>query len=373
MKKYIIGSVLCFLVSIAWAQPSQIALLVKSAELKKAKYLIDSICEMQIYEKDAEAWFMNGFVHENIAYSADSATKSLMKNALLVSADAYLKAAKSIKNSRYAAMAQRKLDSAITNNVLAEGVKLENEKKIEDAVSYLDLYISIKPNDTTGLIRNAIANEKALNFESAKKAYTKLLELKHKPKYVYKSIILIYKDNLENPAEASKYLLEAKKLFPNDEDWTKIEIAILIQQKKSVEAIKKLDTAISIYPNSKLIYTYNIGALYHSLDSASKAIEYYEKALAVDEKHFESNYNLGGIYYKKAVTLYSKVNEMVYADYQKQGKKLEEEANGWAGKSLPYFERAYSVRKEEKTKKILRDLYRNLKMNSKFRELEKEK
>jgi tetratricopeptide (TPR) repeat protein len=57
--------------------------------------------------------------------------------------------------------------------------------------------------------------------------------------------------------------------------------------------------------------TYSLGYCYFSLKEYKKAIDYYEKALKIDSNHYESTYGLGNCYrnlkeYKKAIDYYEK-------------------------------------------------------------------
>jgi len=357
-----------YLSTFSQAGVSLIAL--KNNEIKKAKYLIDSLTEMQLYDKDAEVWYVNGLIYEIIYFSKDSLTRLLTKSPLLMAAESYLKVSQNTPITKYNKLANKKLDSAVTKSLFTEGTKLEKEKKIEDAVSHLGLYSKIKPEDTSGLIRLAMAGEKAKKNSLAKDSYLKLLGLKYKTKPVYKSLIIILKEENSND-EAQKYLVEARKVFPNDEDWVKLDILLAFGSQKDLLALLKLDSATIAFPNNKKIYLFNKGVYYDSKDSITRAISYYEQAIATDANYYEPNYNLGGIYYRRSKDIYTEINEMPYVAYQKIGREKAEQGHTIARKAMPYFEKCYQVRPEENVKELLTDIYKNLGLNSKLRALER--
>jgi len=332
--------------------------------------LIDSLAEMQVYEQDAEVWYINGLVYETIYFSKDSATRQLTKSPLLMAAESYVKVSQSSQNAKYSKLASKRLDSAVTKSLFQEGVKLEKEKKIEDAVSHFSIYNKIKTDDTSGLIKLAIAAEKAQKYELAKESYGKLINLNYKTKSIYKSLIVILKE-ANTYDEVKRILVEAQNLYPNDEDWTKLDISLAFAMQKNSLALLKLDSAAAKFPQNKKLYYFNKAAYYDSKDSTNLAIANYEKSLDEDANYFDSNFNLGGIYYRKSKSIYTKINEMPYPEYQSKGRETAVEGHIFSKLALPYFERCYQIRKEETVKALLWDIYKNLKLNSRLRALEK--
>ncbi|MFN0050028.1 MAG: tetratricopeptide repeat protein [Cytophagales bacterium] len=354
----------------AFSQGSLPLLALKNNDIKTAKYLIDSLTEMQVYEKNAEVWYVNGLIYENIYFSGDSTIRKMAKSPLLIAAESYVKASIDIKNNKYATIATKRLDSAVTKNLLFEGEKLEKLKKIDDAVSHFEIYAKIRERDTTGLLKLAIAADKANNLELAEKTYLKLISLKYTTPFVYKSLFLILKQQ-KKYADAQNISNEAEKSFGKDEDWVRMDIALAIEMNKIDLAMSKLDSAALKFPENKHIYLFNIGAIYDSKDSSNLAIAYYEKALASNFNYFEPNYNIGGIYFQKASAIYAEINKMPYVEYQKNGKIKEEDGHQLSKVALHYFERCYEINKDEKVKLLLKDIYRNLKLTSKLKEIDK--
>ena len=83
-----------------------------------------------------------------------------------------------------------------------------------------------------------------------------------------------------------------------------------LSEKYLKQAIPYYEKALKI--NSKHFEsTYRLGECYYLLKEDKKAIDYYEKALTIDSKHYESAYGLGNCYrnlneYKKAIDYYEK-------------------------------------------------------------------
>jgi tetratricopeptide (TPR) repeat protein len=95
----------------------------------------------------------------------------------------------------------------------------------------------------------------------------------------------------------------------------------------------------------------------------------YDKALKVDPNNYDVNYNLGVIAFNEAVILNKKVGDMGMDEYKKDGKAAEATRDDKFKEALKYFEKAYSLKKEEDVKENLKQLYRVLKMEDKLKEL----
>jgi tetratricopeptide (TPR) repeat protein len=98
---------------------------------------------------------------------------------------------------------------------------------------------------------------------------------------------------------------------------------------------------------------------------------YYTKALEVDPNNYDALYQMGAYYYNDAVELKRQVNSMDMNEYKKSGKDLEAKVAVKYNEALPYFERGFQVKKDEDLKEILKQVYRELKNESKLAELEK--
>jgi hypothetical protein len=89
---------------------------------------------------------------------------------------------------------------------------------------------------------------------------------------------------------------------------------------------------------------------------------FYLRALEVDANYYDALYQLGAMSYNDAAEIKRKVNAMDMETYKKEGKAVEEQIAAKYKEALPYFERALVVKKDEDLKEILRQVYRELKM-----------
>jgi tetratricopeptide (TPR) repeat protein len=99
--------------------------------------------------------------------------------------------------------------------------------------------------------------------------------------------------------------------------------------------------------------------------------QYYTRALAIDPVYYDALYQLGALNYNDAAEFKKQVNAMDMETYKKEGKNVEAKFLAKYSEALPFFEKAYSVKKDEDLKEILKQLYRELKLETKLAELEK--
>lgn len=76
---------------------------------------------------------------------------------------------------------------------------------------------------------------------------------------------------------------------------------------------------------------------------------YYNQALAIEPANFDANYNMGIFFFNDAVELKKQVDNMSMADYQKSGKEVEGRVCGKFKQTLPYWEKAKSVKADDET------------------------
>ena len=100
----------------------------------------------------------------------------------------------------------------------------------------------------------------------------------------------------------------------------------------------------------------------------------YAKSLEIKPDYFDANYNLGALYFNKAVQMVNDANDMWKPRMSKEesNKQSEMEAGGKAmfSTALPYLEKALDVDPEDReTLRSLRDIYARIGMDEKMLEV----
>ena len=120
------------------------------------------------------------------------------------------------------------------------------------------------------------------------------------------------------------------------------ELSLYLKQGKGKEAIAKLDKAIAADPKNPNLYAV-LGSLQDQAGNTELAVANYKKAIELDPNNPEVQFNMGKYYFNKGADINNKLNGMDYATYQKQGKKLEDDAKKQFSEAIPYFEKALQL------------------------------
>lgn len=162
-----------------------------------------------------------------------------------------------------------------------------------------------------------------------------------------------------NEDKAFEYLDAGKKLYPDDNEILFAEINYYIKANKLDQLVGKLKKAIEKEPDNVTVYN-ALGNVYDQLNqnernngNIEKADEYfnlafqnYEQVLEKDKTNFDATYSLGALYYNKAASMVTKINELSN-DFSSAGTKkyntLKAEMDGYFNQALPFFLKAEAL------------------------------
>ena len=220
----------------------------------------------------------------------------------------------------------------------------------------------------------------------AKEVFEKLNEEGFESEGVYDSLFKIYAKEGKD-AEAIAILEKGRSIYPEDEMLRVSEINYYLQAGKLDVLTGKLEAAIKADPNNVTLYS-TLGHVYDNLSqnegkegNAEKsqeyfdlALEYYTKALEIDDDHFNTIYNTGALYYNKAAQVTRELIE-IEEDYSPAGLRKAEakraEMMELFDKALPYFQKAEAVAPNDiGTLSALQEIYArkdNLEMTKEFK------
>jgi len=176
----------------------------------------------------------------------------------------------------------------------------------------------------------------------------------------YVRLLFMYIEE-KRTADFDALIKVARAKFPANDDLLKLELQAYLDREDFAGAIAKLDEALTKEPNNPL-YLYNAGFLYHQkLKNTAKGIEYYQKAIAADEKYVDAIYMLGLVYIDESNKFVEQINALPRNATQKQFDELDKKKNAELQKALSYFERSYKVNpKDLSTLEALREVYYKL-------------
>ena len=169
--------------------------------------------------------------------------------------------------------------------------------------------------------------------------------------YIHMSEIFKREKNIE---KAIEYLSLGREMFEDDQSIINTEINLYIELGRTSELLKKLGEAIEIDTENSLLY-FNRGTIYDQEGQLENAEKDYLKAIDLDPSSFGSNYNLGALFFNKAVELNNSANS---TSDDKKYKSLKDQSDVYFNRALPYLESSYSINpKDKNTLLSLKQLY----------------
>ncbi len=281
-------------------------------------------------------WYIRGQIFGEIALSEEESVKSIDADALQKAVDSYKKVMElENEGSNYHGLAQINLNQ-LFGGVMNKGVEAFQNEEFESAMMIFDQYSKIKPNDTTGFIYAALMAQQLERYADVVKYYEGAFNLDYYTVSGLNSVIYYELNELENPEKAMEFTKVAIDKFPEDTNFKKTAIDILIKMDKIDEAIANLKVAIEEEPENSTLYT-NLGLLYDSQDNFEAATEQYEKALAINPTERFALINLAVYYIGKGDKINKKAVDMDVNTYRKEGAKLEAAAKLECDKAIPYL------------------------------------
>lgn len=136
----------------------------------------------------------------------------------------------------------------------------------------------------------------------------------------------------------------------------------------SEKGLAYLELAEKKESNNPSIY-FAEGTLFEKTGNKEKALEAYNKAIAIDPQYFNAYFNIGAMYYNSAVELYEAANTL---DDLKAYNEAKAVADKELEKAIPPLEKAFQINPGEKAAvETLQTIYYRLQMLDKYEEMKK--
>ena len=341
----------------------------ESGELIEAKTLIDEALNDEKTKDDPKTWFIRGNVYK--AISEDSTgTVSIEEDPFEIAIESYQKTLElSKENSTYYVFADQKMGEVWASS-LNTGAEYYQNQEYDQAIEYFEKAMAAKPEDTTAYLYAGISAQSSGDYDKAEENYLSLLDLGYKNEDIYNFLINVNLTEKKNPDKALEYLQAAREAYPENNEFLKREIVILINEERSDEAENKLTEAIAADPDDPQLY-YNRGYLFEQMGKNEDAVNSYKKALELNPDYFDATFNIAAYYYNQAAEILQKANDMDLKEYQEKGKEVEAQAKDYFQQALPYLEKARELEPDDvKVLSTLQTVYTRLGMSDKAEEIE---
>lgn len=345
----------------------------EDGELAEAKAIIDAAIEHEKTKDDPETWFYRGQIYASLdtANNEPGAKEEALK--------AFDKALELDPDEKKISGVDLNTGSIISVESKKQGwYAYYYEKAIQDynaesfasAADNFETAFYIYPADTNAIINAAYAASAAGDDEKAKEDFQKSYEAGMKNKVIFLQLYN-YAIKEERYEDGLEIIRKGKELHPNDLEFPKYEINLLIQLEQTEEAKASLEQAIEADPNNADLH-FSLGVLKEELGEKEEAMKSYDKAIEIDPDHYNSNFNKGVAVFNEANELIKERNALNYKEKAKS-KALTEKINVKLEKALPIWEKLYSLNSTDQTVlETLGYIYNSLGKKDKYNKIQDE-
>jgi tetratricopeptide (TPR) repeat protein len=313
-------------------------------DFEKARETVDQLLQETKYQRQSSYWYYRGVIYDQLMrqhITSDSATFYL-ESAL----EAYQKTVSlSKKNTQYNSFADINIQ-AIWTYYLNRSVQYYKVEAFEEALEQLAICEKIYTHIPTNLLYTAIAAHQAEKYKLALEYYERYVKSTAAEPQVYRAIASLTANQLKNPVEAKKILLNAIQKYPWDLNLLEEYYQLLVQNNELETKQKNLQIQLAETPHNATIY-YQLAYLCIQNNSYEEAIQYGEKALELVPHQLELTLQLAKLYYNQGAEATNSMVDVPEETFQETGKEIIEQANNYLEKSLIYFEKANKIRPNE--------------------------
>jgi len=337
-------------------------------ELAEAVELIEPAITFEKTMAKGKTWYTRAQIYDKISQSEDETLKAKYPNALRFAAESYKKTLELEKEgATYKGLAQVGYDQ-LYGNALNKGVENYNNGEYAAAYKHFMDVSKINPTDTTGYLYGGMMAQELEKYDDALKNYEKLIEMDAYTASVLSSVIYIYQNDKEDLESALKYVKLGKEKFPEELNFQRQEVDLLIKMDKMDEAIIGLKSAVDKEPENALLVA-NLAMLYDMTGDYENAEVYYKKAIEMNSDNRKALINLSVLYITKGDVIMNKVNEMSIKEYNKNIDAAEKGSSVEYKNAIPLLEAVLALdEKDELGLQNLQAVYAKLKDGNKATE-----
>ena len=337
-----------------------------------ATYIEQAILIDKAAVKD-KVWRYRGEIYLNI--SSDSTVSVEYPHALRIAMESYLKAKDLDVKSRYEDEIRIGLAQVQTkaNNI---GIKNYVAEAFDQAGSSFDLAAEVARNfdmiDTMAVYNAALCYEKAELTDLAIERYLDCAAINYQVPNVFLFVSTLYRNNGKDEA-ALKILQDARVDYPREQSLIIEELNIYLTNKDFERAKTNLELAAQQDSTNEILW-FSLGSVLDNIGMTEDAIVAYKKAIEVKSDYFDANYNLGALYFNKAVNGINDANELwkprMSRTEASAQKKLEDDSKEMFSTAKPFLESAFAAdNKDVETIRSLKDIYARTGEDDKFIEM----
>jgi tetratricopeptide (TPR) repeat protein len=353
--------------------------LMQEGKLNEAKDMIDAATTYEKTMNDGNTWYYRGLIYTAIDTTSNEAFKSLDPQPLKVALESFAKADQMAKAGKeyfvmpegtFQPVTKTQQMEMLANYYLDKGIKqFQDEADNEAAIRSLkktELLINTQfneksryANDTLTYYVTALVAQQSDSLDLAVASANKYLEKGGKGKDAHLILYQIYNSGpMENKDKALEVVRNARKALPNNPDFPKLEIGMLIDMGKIAEAKTSLEEALKTEPDNKILHFY-LGYTNSKTENMEEAKKNFNNALRIDPGYFDAQYYLAQLYLIDANKIRDQLKSLgMSAADKKKAAELDKQLVEKFKIALPYWEKAEKLNpKDTDVLERLRTIY----------------
>ena len=325
----------------------------QDGQLAEAKAMIDDATTYEKTMDDGKTWYYRGLIYAAIDTTSNPEYQNLADDAFNTAMESFAKADQmgkagseyftSSPNSVIPVTKSQQI-AQLANWYLNRGASLYQTDDLEAALENFNKTQVVLPDDTiayfyAGFVANALDDH-----DTALKNFEKYIEKGGTSPDAYSLMINTYSGAKEDKEKALEVARAAKEKFPENEEFPKVEIGLLIDLEKIEEAKTGLEEAVKREPDNKTYHFY-LGYVNSKLENWEDAKKNFAEALRVDPSYFDAQYYLAQIYLIDAGKIMDQVKNLGIsaADKRKQA-ELDKVLVEKYKIALPHWEKAEKLK-----------------------------
>jgi len=272
---------------------------------------------------------------------------------------------------------------AIDNTYYQLGVESFNNGDFEDAMLNFqkanNAASKIGSVDDAAMSNIAICAIRLEKYDVAAETYETLVSKGFDNIANYSGLINSYRE-LGQGDKAVETINAAIAKYPDEPQLINEMIQTYLTLHREGEIVDQIEAMAQKFTDQPVYYVI-LGTIYGNRESQlydiDKAIGYYEKAIAEDDKYADAYYNAGALLIDKASEIYQEVNDKDPGEYSNFNAylaatdEMSAQAKVYDERALPYVEKTYELLPDDPAvKQALKGIYTRLKMADKAKELD---
>ena len=331
----------------------------------EAKEVADVTITGEKTQNDGKAWYHRGLVYATLDTIKDEKLKALAPDAFQTALESFQKAESLKGKSDYAVVSTTAIATKTqqmenyANYYLNRAIKTYQDEPMASlgdlgkARQIFEKHMESYVNDTLAYYVGTIVAAQESRYDTAVDYADHYIAKGGKSPDIYLTLYQIYSsEKKKDPAKALEVIRTAKKTFPNNTTFPRIEIEMLLNDNKVDEARSGLENAIKAEPNDKTLHYY-LGYVNLKLEKVDDARKNFQESLRLDPAFYDAQIQLANTYLVEVDKVSKSLNALgnTAADNAKRQTILRDRVKT-SETAIPYLEKAEKMKAPDKDAEI---------------------